>query len=332
MRSPPRYGGSRTLSPALWRSARARAAPGSGIERTPAPRGRSPFRWRTIRPGHRLHAGRAGIGEARSGTARAVGGPICKILHDPLGRRRYRGARGALTGGAGLATGDGAGNPRRCGGLRPVALRAALADRPERATRTGAVHRDAARRADGRRRRRRTSRRSPVLGDVMLLYDNADALRSPRFPRLREALALPEVEIGVGTVMLTPVRLGDGNEISIPRGWQVTAQGAGSVVLRGPQGEFMSLGATLPVYAGDATAGSALLRGPCCDPTTASPTLYPPDREYRADVDMGLEPQEPKDIIEAQLAEAGVAANGLSSSAMCGSEATTRPIWHLPRP
>ncbi|HTQ33943.1 MAG TPA: hypothetical protein VMI30_07220 [Stellaceae bacterium] len=108
-------------------------------------------------------------------------------------------------------------------------------------------------------------------GDVTVFYDAAAAFAAS-FPRLREALAQSD---GVSMVELFPVRLADGRAISLPRGWQVTAQGPASVSLHGPQGEFISLGAAMPVYAGETPLGNAVLHAPCCDPVAAFTALYP---------------------------------------------------------
>jgi hypothetical protein len=108
-------------------------------------------------------------------------------------------------------------------------------------------------------------------GDVTLFYDAATAFVAS-FPRMRGALAQSD---GIGTAELFLLRLADGATISVPRGWRLTAQGQGLVSLRGPQGEFVSLGATMPVYAGDTAPGGAPLRAPCCDPVAAFTALYP---------------------------------------------------------
>jgi hypothetical protein len=105
-------------------------------------------------------------------------------------------------------------------------------------------------------------------GDVSVFYDDSASFAAS-FPRLRQALAQSD---GTGTVALSPIRLGDGGEISIPPGWRITSQGTELVELLGPQGESLSLGATFPVYAGP---GPAVLQGPCCDPVAALQAVLP---------------------------------------------------------
>ncbi|HEU0218085.1 MAG TPA: hypothetical protein VFQ90_15605 [Stellaceae bacterium] len=128
-------------------------------------------------------------------------------------------------------------------------------------------------------------------GDITVFYDAADAFAAS-FPRMREALAASN---GVGMAVLTPLRLADGGTIDVPPGWQLTAQGAGDVKLSGPQGELMSLGATLPVYAGPG-AEAHQLRGQCCDPVDAFAAIYP--QLAAAAGRSGAVPQEPGDILD----------------------------------
>ena len=92
---------------------------------------------------------------------------------------------------------------------------------------------------------------SPAGGDVTVLYDNADGF-ALSFPRMQQAL---KDDGGLQTVMLSPIHLDDGGTIGLPPGWRVMTQGADSVDLQGPQGEFVSLGDALPVYTGDTTTG-----------------------------------------------------------------------------
>jgi hypothetical protein len=128
-------------------------------------------------------------------------------------------------------------------------------------------------------------------GDITVFYDAADAFPAS-FPRLREALA---VSNGVGLVVLTPLRLADGGAIHVPPGWQVTAQGPGNVSLSGPQGQLMSLGTTLPVYAGP-DGGPHQLRGQCCDLVDAFAAIYP--QLAAAAGRSGAGSQEPGDILD----------------------------------
>jgi hypothetical protein len=104
-----------------------------------------------------------------------------------------------------------------------------------------------------------------------VFYDNADAFAAS-FPRMQQTLAEAP---GVQTVMLSPLHLDDGGEIGLPPGWRVMTQGADTVDLQGQQGEFISLGAATPVYAGDVGADSLALQASCCDPRAAFETLFP---------------------------------------------------------
>jgi hypothetical protein len=113
---------------------------------------------------------------------------------------------------------------------------------------------------------------SDTGGDVTALYDLADNRFVKSFRRMQ--LTLKE-DWGLQTVILSPLHLADGSEIGLPPGWRVTAQGASSVDLQGPRGEFISLGTAFPVYAGDTGSGDVLLEAPCCDPRQAFETLYP---------------------------------------------------------
>jgi hypothetical protein len=133
---------------------------------------------------------------------------------------------------------------------------------------------------------------SDTGGDVTVFYDAADAFPAS-FPRMREALAASG---GVGMAVLTPLRLADGGAIDVPPGWQLRAGGTGSVTLRGPQGELMSLGATLPVYAGSGAAGPHPLHGSCCDPVDAFAAIYP---QFAAAAQRaGGDAREPGEILE----------------------------------
>lgn len=142
-------------------------------------------------------------------------------------------------------------------------------------------------------------------GDITVFYDAADAFAAS-FPRMRDALAASN---GVGLAVLTPLRLADGGTIDAPSGWQVTAEGAGSVTLSGPQGQLLSLGATLPVYA--SPGGAHQLRGQCCDPVDAFAVIYP--QLAAATRGSAAEPQEPGDILDSALAAGGKSALILSN-------------------
>jgi hypothetical protein len=131
-------------------------------------------------------------------------------------------------------------------------------------------------------------------GDVTVFYDDADAFHAS-FPRMQQALAHSD---GVGMAILSPIHLGDGGEIDVLPGWQVTAMGAGSVELEGAQGEFISLGAKMPVYTGDTKFGGAVLQTPCCDPQQAFETLFP--QIAAAEQRVGFPRQELTGIVESQ--------------------------------
>jgi hypothetical protein len=107
--------------------------------------------------------------------------------------------------------------------------------------------------------------------------------------------------------VLTPLQLVDGGAIDVPPGWQVTAQGAGNVTLSGPQGELMSLGATLSVYA-ETGGGSHQPRGQCCDPVDAFATIYP--QLAAVDGRSGAGPREPGDILDSAPVTSATADNG----------------------
>jgi hypothetical protein len=130
-------------------------------------------------------------------------------------------------------------------------------------------------------------------GDVTVFYDAAAAFVAS-FPRMRAALAQSD---GVGMAELSALRLGDGNTVNIPPGWEATTQGVGSVTLQGRQGEVMSLGAVYPVYTNPDTSSLHILQGPCCDPVNAFAALYP---QIIAAPRPGVPPQEPGNIIESQ--------------------------------
>ncbi|HWB50004.1 MAG TPA: hypothetical protein VG651_12910 [Stellaceae bacterium] len=138
-------------------------------------------------------------------------------------------------------------------------------------------------------------------GDVTVIYDAADAFAAS-FPRMRRALAASN---GVGMAVLAPLRLADGGTIDVPPGWQIIAQGPGSVALRGPQGEALALGEMLPVYAAPA-AGPRQLHGACCDPVEAFAAIYP---QIAAMERAGSDAVEPGDILDSAAAGGGTAAD-----------------------
>jgi hypothetical protein len=112
---------------------------------------------------------------------------------------------------------------------------------------------------------------SETSGDVSVFYDKAGSF-AESFARMRQALGQNG---GAGTVVLSPLHLVDESQISIPPGWLLTGQGMGSVELRGPLGETMSLGASLPVYARNTSLAGSVLQGPCCDPVKALQAVFP---------------------------------------------------------
>jgi hypothetical protein len=107
-------------------------------------------------------------------------------------------------------------------------------------------------------------------GDVTVFYDKAGAFEAS-FLRMQQALA----QDGVATSVLSLIRLADGNEVGLPPGWRITAEGAGLVELRGPQGEAISLGMTMPVYSGDPEAAGGVAHARCCDSARAFEALFP---------------------------------------------------------
>jgi hypothetical protein len=154
-------------------------------------------------------------------------------------------------------------------------------------------------------------------GDVTVFYDAADAFAAS-FPRMRAALSISG---GVGMAVLTPLRLADGGAIDAPPGWRVTAEGAGNVTLRGPQGEFMTLGTALPVTTGSSGAGApGQLRGPCCDPVDAFAAIFP---QLAAAQRSGAGTREPGDILDSAPAAGAAAAHSafILSDLRLGGEA-----------
>jgi len=72
--------------------------------------------------------------------------------------------------------------------------------------------------------------------------------------------------------------LADGSTIGLPPHWLVSGQHPGSVDVRGPRGEGLSLGAALPVYSPPGPAPILNYRpavAPCCDPVRATMVLAP---------------------------------------------------------
>jgi hypothetical protein len=110
---------------------------------------------------------------------------------------------------------------------------------------------------------------SDAGGNVSVFYDYPDSFAAS-FPRLQQALGPGRADTG-----LTPLHLADGSEISVAPGWRVLGQGKGLIDLAGPQGEFMSLGDTIPVYAGATALAGSVAQGPCCDPVAALQAAFP---------------------------------------------------------
>jgi hypothetical protein len=135
-------------------------------------------------------------------------------------------------------------------------------------------------------------------GAVRVFYDHTASFTGS-FPRLRQALA----DGTAATVVLTPLQLPDGSQISMPPGWRVIGAGAGLVDLMGTQGEFVSLGAASQVRNGPATAGGTMLQGPCCEPVAALKAVYP---QLNANAQhLGSPAQLLTEIVEAQPADPG---------------------------
>ena len=156
-------------------------------------------------------------------------------------------------------------------------------------------------------------------GDVTVFYDIADAFAAS-FSRMQRTL---KEDGGVQTVILSPVQLGDGSTIGLPTGWYVTNQGADSVDLRGPQGEFISLGAAMPVYAGDTGTGGFAMEAPCCEPRKAFETLFP--KIAAAMQRRGFPPQELTGIVEVKTDEERNSGQGalILANLQVGGEAYT---------
>jgi hypothetical protein len=112
---------------------------------------------------------------------------------------------------------------------------------------------------------------SDTGGDVAVFYDYPDSFAAS-FPRLRQALG-PGGDSTIAA--LAQIRLGDGSTIGVAPGWRVIGQGEGSVDLAGPQGELLSLGDMIPVYAGATSLAGYAAQGPCCDPVTALRAVFP---------------------------------------------------------
>jgi hypothetical protein len=154
-------------------------------------------------------------------------------------------------------------------------------------------------------------------GDVTVFYDDGDAFTAS-FPRMQQALAQSG---GVGTVVLSPLRLSDGKEIGLPVGWRVIGEGADTVDLQGPRGESISLAKTLPVYTSETGPSGAVPQVTCCDPRQAFETLYP--QIAAAEQRTGFPPQTLGDIVESQPAPAeahGKAAFILGNLRISGSD------------
>src|SRR5208337_3279616 len=67
--------------------------------------------------------------------------------------------------------------------------------------------------------------------------------------------------------------LADGSTVGLPPYWWVAAQNPGSMDLKGPRGEGISLGAAMPVYTSPPGAAIGAYRpmvAPCCDPVRAT--------------------------------------------------------------
>jgi hypothetical protein len=156
-------------------------------------------------------------------------------------------------------------------------------------------------------------------GDVTMFYDGAAGFAAS-FSRMQRTFT---EDRGVQTVILSPVHLVDGSTIGLPPGWYVMNQGADSVDLQGPQGEFISLGAALPVHSGDTGTGGALTEAPCCDPRKAFETLFP--KIAAAAQRRGFPPQELTGIVEVKTDEERNSGQGalILANLQVGDEAYT---------
>jgi hypothetical protein len=108
-------------------------------------------------------------------------------------------------------------------------------------------------------------------GDVSVFYDYPDSFAAS-FPRLRQALGHGSDNLAAA---LAPLHLADGSTVGVAPGWRVIGQGKGVVDLAGPQGEFLSLGDTIPVYAGNTLLAGSVAQAPCCDPVAAFRAAFP---------------------------------------------------------
>jgi hypothetical protein len=106
-------------------------------------------------------------------------------------------------------------------------------------------------------------------GNVSVFYDYAASFPAS-FPRLQQALGPGGANAG-----LTQLQLADGSQISLAPGWRVIGQGKGLVDLSGGQGEFVSLGNSIPVYDGPAALSRSVAHGQCCDPIAALQAVFP---------------------------------------------------------
>jgi hypothetical protein len=107
-------------------------------------------------------------------------------------------------------------------------------------------------------------------GEVAVLYDYPDAFEAS-LPRLRQALATGNPTRGA----LATLHLADGGAIGLLPGWRVIGQGPGLVDLAGPEGGFLSLGDTIPVYAAATDVAGSVAQAPCCDPVAAFRSVFP---------------------------------------------------------
>lgn len=156
-----------------------------------------------------------------------------------------------------------------------------------------------------------TIQRAPVLGvaaidlangggSASLLFDHPETIQAS-FPRLRAVLAAnapqrrPEVPL--------QRTLADGSTIGVPPGWRVTNVGKGSVDMRGPRGEAISLGAAAPVYTRvqrlPGMPHNYVLQAPCCDPARAYIALFP-QIALALQQRFGAPPQQLRRIVEVQ--------------------------------
>jgi hypothetical protein len=100
--------------------------------------------------------------------------------------------------------------------------------------------------------------------------------------------------------------LADGSTVGLPPYWWVAAQSPGSMDIKGPRGEGISLGAALPVYnspPGPAIGNYRPMVAPCCDPVRATNALWPQIANGQRAA--GIPAPELRQVVDSQLAPDG---------------------------